>query len=137
MGMTGAIIVLIVLVALYMFAKLRRPPASPQSRSSESKPLDSTQEFHAVSIKLSGSACPAAHEQKGKRFLSSAAPKLPLSDCTSANCQCRFVHHKDRRTRDDRRNPFKQTFGGAVGSEFDADKREKEDRRKDSSDSMF
>ncbi len=31
---------------------------------------------------------------------------LPLRGCTQATCQCRYVHHKDRRSSSDRRNNF-------------------------------
>jgi hypothetical protein len=33
----------------------------------------------------------------GKRFLSGAAPKIPLPGCDVLDCKCRFIHHKDRR----------------------------------------
>ena len=38
-----------------------------------------------------------------RRFLSSEGISLPLHGCTAISCQCRFIHHKDRR-RQDRRN---------------------------------
>jgi len=62
--------------------------------------------YHAVSIEPGARACAAANDARGKRFLSSAAPMLPLRECTRATCQCRYVHHNDRRVLRDRRVNF-------------------------------
>ena len=87
--------------------------------------------YHAVSIKFDTHACDAAKEMDGRRFLSNAAPRLPLPDCNSLDCRCRFVHHKDRRAKKDRRSPFAAAgFGGGTGS-FEKERRERTDRRKD------
>jgi hypothetical protein len=41
---------------------------------------------------------------KGKRYLPDEAPPLPVPECTSSNCKCRYVHYDDRREDDaDRR----------------------------------
>ena len=63
--------------------------------------------YHAVSIEPGARACAAARAESGKRFLSSAAPMLPLRECTHPSaCQCRYAHHKDRRSQQDRRVNF-------------------------------
>jgi hypothetical protein len=62
--------------------------------------------FHAVSIEPGARACDEARSRDGKRFLSTAAPMLPLRGCTQSTCQCRYVHHKDRRASTDRRVNF-------------------------------
>jgi hypothetical protein len=62
--------------------------------------------YHAVSIESGTKSCAPARELDGRRYLSSAAPMLPLKGCTQAKCQCRYVHHKDRRSAQDRRNNF-------------------------------
>jgi hypothetical protein len=63
--------------------------------------------YHAVSIEPGARACAAARAASGKRFLSSAAPMLPLRECTqSSACQCRYAHHQDRRSQQDRRVNF-------------------------------
>jgi hypothetical protein len=62
--------------------------------------------YHAVSIETGSRACDEAQARDGRRYLSSAAPMLPLRGCTQATCQCRYVHHKDRRSAHDRRNNF-------------------------------
>jgi len=60
--------------------------------------------YHAVSIETGARPCEEAKARDGRRFLSTAAPMLPLRGCTQATCQCRYIHHKDRRSARDRRN---------------------------------
>lgn len=87
--------------------------------------------YHAVSIRFSENACDAAREMSGRRFLSSAAPRLPLPNCDATECRCRFVHHDDRRSGKDRRSPFAAgRLGGGTGS-FQQERRERSDRRRD------
>jgi len=57
----------------------------------------SLRRWHAVTIAGSGSACAAAQACKGKRYLSSEAPRLPLEGCDAARCECRYRHFADRR----------------------------------------
>jgi hypothetical protein len=59
--------------------------------------------WHAVSILVSESACPAARKAATTRFLSDEAPVLPLAGCTARSCTCRYRHHQDRRQRPRRR----------------------------------
>jgi len=88
--------------------------------------------FHAVSIKLDDNACDAAKAMEGRRFLSSAAPRLPLPECNGLECRCQFLHHTDRRARRDRRSPFAAAgFGGGGTGSFAKERRERSDRRKD------
>lgn len=91
---------------------------------------DESSAYHAVSLRYSGNACNAAKSMTGRRFLASAAPRLPLPECNSLECRCRFVHHADRRTGKDRRSPFSPaSMSGGTGT-FKAERREKKDRRK-------
>jgi hypothetical protein len=54
--------------------------------------------YHCVTVNPGKQACPAVVAVHGVRLLSAEAPRLPLSDCTlSADCQCTFRHHDDRR----------------------------------------
>ena len=62
--------------------------------------------YHAVSVEVGTRPCAAARELAGRRYLSSAAPMLPLKGCTQATCQCRYTHHQDRRFQRDRRVNF-------------------------------
>ncbi len=62
-----------------------------------------TNPYHAVSIKA-GSACYQTAQRYGRqRFLSREAPPLPLPTCSAGACECRYVHHEDRRGGSDRR----------------------------------
>ena len=54
--------------------------------------------YSAVSIQCSGTECQAARAVQGMRFLGMDAPNLPLNDCTSAKCNCRYSHYGDRRS---------------------------------------
>jgi hypothetical protein len=53
--------------------------------------------WHAVMVLASPSACCAAQACKGQRFLSCEAPKLPMTACDAARCECRYRHFEDRR----------------------------------------
>ncbi len=54
--------------------------------------------WHAVEIVAPKSACPAAQALKGRRFLSTEAPLLPLHDCAlTGSCHCVYRKHTDRR----------------------------------------
>ncbi len=54
--------------------------------------------FHAVGIDSPRArCCHAARALKGQRFLAGDAPRLPLPDCDSAACTCRYQHFEDRR----------------------------------------
>jgi len=54
--------------------------------------------WKAVAILADDSACEAARQLRGHRFLSRDAPRLPLPECTQqSQCQCKYRHLKDRR----------------------------------------
>ncbi len=59
--------------------------------------------FHGVSVETGSRACAESRALEGQRFLAESAPKLPLPGCKIATCQCRYVHHNDRRSMRDRR----------------------------------
>ena len=122
---------LIVLVA-WLYLRGRKPDAA----ASQPEALTDTSgsQYHAVSIRYDSSACEAAKAMDGRRFLSEAAPRLPLPDCDVLECNCRFTHHKDRRTGKDRRSPFSAAgYGGGTGS-FEKERREKAGRRQEDQD---
>jgi len=99
--------------------------------------VDSTSAFHAVSLKYSSNACDAAKAMTGRRFLSGAAPRLPLPGCDALECRCGFAHHEDRRTGNDRRSPFNPaTYGGGTGT-FKIERRDRRDRRRSTSEMNF
>jgi len=54
--------------------------------------------WNAVAIVGATGACEAARGLKGKRFLSSQAPRLPLAECSSpGECRCVYKKYPDRR----------------------------------------
>jgi hypothetical protein len=125
-------IVLLVAVALVIFLVRRKRPASERRPAVEkSVAAGSKNAFHAVSLKFASTACAAAKSLEGKRFLSGAAPRIPLPECDVPECKCRFVHHQDRRAGDDRRSPFSAGFTGETGR-HPQEQRQQSDRRKDS-----
>ena len=109
---------------------LRGNKEARATRSQASKSVESTSQFHAVSLRYSSSACNAAKAMTGRRFLSGAAPQLPLPDCDAPECRCGFAHHSDRRSGKDRRSPFKSaTYAGGTGT-YNVERRERRDRRR-------
>jgi hypothetical protein len=72
-------------------AQVRRPGAAVEHRRISNP-------FHAVSIEPGSRCCVQARQAQGWRYLSTAAPMLPLEGCTSTSCQCRYVHYEDRRS---------------------------------------
>ncbi len=99
------VVALFLLLAVGVWIWYRR-----RSNSLEIEPekpaLTSTSEYHAVSLRFPKNACNAAKALAGQRFLAAAAPHLPLPECDAPNCSCSFKHHADRRSGEDRRNPF-------------------------------
>jgi hypothetical protein len=137
MNLPVILFLLVLLLALWLY--IRRRSRSEAVRKSVPPPEIRKEDtaFHAVSIRYSSNACNAAREMEGRRFLSSTAPRLPLPDCDVSECNCRFIHHKDRRSGRDRRSPFPATgFGGGSGV-FEKERREGRDRRSRRSEDRF
>jgi hypothetical protein len=119
----------VVLVILWLYVR-NRGKSKQTVEAAKPKSAENTA-YHAVSIKFDQNACNAAKEMSGRRFLSNAAPRLPLPECNALECRCHFVHHKDRRIGKDRRSPFAAGgHSGGTGS-FEKERRERRDRRKD------
>lgn len=125
-------LLIVLLIGAWWFVRRRRDGPAPEAL--EEPDLASTSEFHAVSVRFPKNACAAAKALAGQRFLASAAPRLPLSNCDAAQCTCRFIHHKDRRSGEDRRNPFGPgAIMGATGR-HQAERRQRAGRRSTDSD---
>jgi len=107
--MTGALVLLIVVIAIAVAAWLGRRRAKAQ-RQFLIKLDRFSSRYHSVPIGYylyhHGNACEAVKKLEGKRFLSKEAPHLPLPGCGAAHCHCRYVHFKDGRE-DDRRRSYK------------------------------
>ncbi len=131
----GLLLVLLLLVWLYV--RRRQEAANAAEEAPTRRVSQKSTAFHAVSIKFTSNACKPARDLEGRRFLSSAAPKLPLPECDVLECNCRFVHHKDRRTGKDRRSPFGSGgFAGGSGK-YDQEQRGGRDRRASEDEEFF
>ena len=120
----------LVLLIVWLYLR-RRGQAAEEAREKTVLKKTGDTAYHAVSIKFDSKACEAAKAMSGRRFLSNAAPRIPLPDCDSLECNCRFAHHKDRRSGKDRRSPFAAAgYSGGTGS-FEKERRAKPDRRRD------
>ena len=100
----------VIVLAIVVFRFLRSssgPSASAvatQKRVSSAKAAGTA--YHAVSVTCGPDACKEALALAGKRILSDEISHFPLPDCTSGNCQCKFVHYDDRRgAESDKRAP--------------------------------
>ena len=131
--------ILVILILLLLLVFVRRPkekekPRPAKTPTTRGKP-DTT--YHAVSLKFLPSACDAAKAMEGERYLSAEAPKIPLPECDATTCKCRYVHHKDRRGRDDRRNPWGPGLSGSGTGSYEQEQRKSGERRSESSDDIF
>lgn len=136
MGLWFGIFIVVALVGGYVILRKRRVRENvrPDQLKGSSPTTDSA--FHAVSLQFAGNACEAAKNMRGRRFLSTAAPRIPLPDCDASACQCKFVHHKDRRANEDRRSPFATRGGAGEIAERQFDKRHSGERRHDENDDV-
>ncbi len=137
MYMFVGIVAVVILLLAYVF--VHKPRTTPNERPAAHRQVSSTPDpaFHAVSIKYAANACDAAKAMEGRRFLSTAAPRIPLPECKAIECKCRFVHHKDRRTGDDRRDAYAQGFGSANTGTYEKEQRKRGERRDDPPDDTF
>ena len=137
-------VLLVLLLGIWLFVRRNESKKKPRTERTvadiRSAVASRSTPYHAVSIKLTGNACNAAKAMAGRRFLSGAAPRLPLPDCTMLECKCRFVHHADRRAGADRRSRFQGGIGltGNSGA-YEKERRERDDRRQgdDADDDIF
>lgn len=117
------------LIAIWWLVRKRREAVAEDTKT-EVRPVSANAQFHAVSIKYSGRACEAAKNMSGRRFLATAAPKLPLPKCDVLDCTCRFAHHKDRRAGRDRRSPFGAGGAAAGTGAYNSEQRDGKERRR-------
>ena len=137
MSMFVGIVAILILLLLLIF--VRRPASKKGPRRVERKTSsdESDSQYHAVSLRFPSDACNAAREMDGVRILATEAPPIPLPECDAQTCKCRFVHFKDRRAGDDRRNPWAPGFGGHATGSYEREQRQTSDRRHKSSDDNF
>lgn len=123
------VILLLAMLVAWLFYRHRRAQKEAASSKPERRVTSWKSRHHAVSIRCEANACGTAKGLTGVRFLATEAPDLPLPTCDVSACQCRFAHHEDRRSGNDRRSPFAP--GGIAGGtgKFVAERRAGIDRR--------
>ena len=126
---------LLLLAIVWLIARFRRDKGATESEAQLK--TENSGAFHAIAIKYSEDACDAAKAMTGRRFLSSAAPRLPLPECDRLECRCTFAHYDDRRKKQDRRSPFARSGGTGTTGAFEAERREKSERRHDDDDTNW
>jgi hypothetical protein len=119
---------LLILTIAWLVVRIRQNKAAAVAESKP--PTKPTGAYHAVAIKYAENACDAAKAMTGRRFLSNAAPRLPLPDCDYPGCNCKFAHYEDRRTDRDRRSPFAPAGPAGITGSYERERREANDRRK-------
>jgi len=124
-------IAVVLLLAVLFFLRRNRGTSNRRPEMPKRKSDEPSTQFHAVSLAYAKSACAAAKSMEGRRFLSGTAPRIPLPDCDVLECKCRFVHHKDRRQSEDRRNQYVQSFGGGDTGKFREEQRKRYGDRRD------
>jgi len=86
--------------------------------------------YDAASINFKACGCSAVKAVGNTRFLTSGkVPKLPLADCTSATCDCRYVRHQDRRSTQGDRRAIYSLRTDLYNVEADSERRTKKGRR--------
>jgi hypothetical protein len=101
----------------------RKVPKQKEAVAAAGKP-----KWHAVEVLAPRTSCPAAQALKGKRFLSTEAPLLPLPQCTrSGICACVYRKYPDRRAEERREGDDTAIRRSAIPS---PDRRTKRGRRK-------
>jgi hypothetical protein len=84
-----------------------------------------------VSIRSGRRKCDAVKALQGQRILSSEAPQLPLPDCDIVDCECRYLHYRDRRVGKDRRSPFGTGSVSPITGAHEQERRSGDERRDD------
>jgi len=131
MDVVTSLITVTVLLGVLLFVrrKTRKASTRPGPARHPKKATASNTRFHAVSVHFAPDACEAAKNLEGRRFLSSAAPRIPLPECDAAQCKCRFKHHTDRRTGNDRRDAWGQSLSYHTTGQYPKEQRKGSDRR--------
>jgi hypothetical protein len=128
---------LALLVLIFLKVKLSKGSSAGAPRAPKANRTSSARQsgharspYAAVSIQCPDDACQPVRALDGQRFLEMEAPITPLSDCTSTKCQCRYRHHADRRSAEDRRDPLRPG-GPPVGFHGSLERRSNSERRKE------
>ncbi|MDH5356620.1 MAG: hypothetical protein OEY09_19415 [Gammaproteobacteria bacterium] len=83
-----------------------KSPAAKQSIITAPKPTSQRavkSQWRAIKVERGLTCCRQVELIEGKLFLLAEAPTLPLAQCDSKECSCKYMHLDDRRAGDDRR----------------------------------
>jgi hypothetical protein len=100
---------------LFKKAKSLFGPKEPEPVAAA--PRKAPSRFHAVTIVPGRNACAEARALVDQRFLSRDAPTLPLKNCGTPQCECRYEHYDDRRKGNRRAHDLGVSIDGYEGSE--------------------
>jgi ABC-type nickel/cobalt efflux system permease component RcnA len=130
MMLITALLLLLAITCWMLKSGRRRQPRTRMTRTAVRQETHRSSQHHAVSINPGGCSCDAVNAVTGERYLTRAeVPNLPLLDCTSANCTCRYVHHEDRRSNQGNRRAAYSVKTELYGLDRDQDRRKKGGRR--------
>ena len=105
--MNIALIVVVYIAAVVLLLN----PWSRSSQKLRTKKHLASDPFIAVSLVCESESCEEIGVLEDQRFLVNEAPAIPLQQCTSEVCGCRYHHYKDRRSHSDRRQTPKRAGG--------------------------
>ena len=136
MDIIVGIVVIGILILLVLWFKRNQAPTDKRPFSRRPGKAGPDTRFHAVSIKFGSTACDAARTLEDQRFLSNAAPRIPLPECNVHDCECRFIHYEDRRGEDKRKKTDRPSLSDDTG-EDENERRLRGERRSDGSEDYF
>ena len=99
----GFAVITLLLLAFRQSGKSRRARLARKAKLSERTAKRSSTQWRAVKIAPDLICCDEVQRLAGRVFLARESPQLPLDACTEADCRCKYVHLKDRRSGGDRR----------------------------------
>lgn len=111
--------------ALVLLQISRKKSASRKERE-QSRAESRQSQFASVTLNCGADACQSAQSMRGKVFLASEAPMLPLAACDTAHCLCKYAKTSDRRGNDDGRRAVDIGIQPII---FDGVEHRSEDRR--------
>jgi len=109
----------------------KKASATPSTKRKKQTVRTQPQPYRAAEIKPTDLACDAAKQLAEVRFLLADVPHLPLPECTSTNCKCTYVRHKDRRDLSDDRRAYYSLRTNLYTNEGNDERRKRTDRRAD------
>jgi hypothetical protein len=86
-------------------------------------------QWHAVGVITGESPCVAIQLLRQRRWLSAEAPRFPLPNCNSPQCDCHYSHFKDRRA-----GPRRTVDNGGFPAQYSGPQRRSERRGRRSTD---